>query len=305
MKLAADDAAGRGVQVVPHSWSSALNTAAALHVLATCPTAPTFELKPHPSPLQHELVAEPFDPVDGTVHVPDRPGLGCDVDEAVVERYTLRALTASASADAVHVGQRPRARRPGPGRSRPARRRRRRPPRAAAAGRARGAARGGRRARTPRATRAPSAASSRSAKCSVRPVSATASTTTTGRPAIVDGRRARHRAPRRGCASNGRDRDGVEVVAHRQAARERRGERAARREQRQQDEVAVGVVARQGRRTRPARGCAMAAASSSAGAWPTTPGAETRHAATSSAMPWRRARRSMSRRTKSFTRTPG
>jgi L-alanine-DL-glutamate epimerase-like enolase superfamily enzyme len=90
MKIAADDAAGRGVQVVPHSWSSALNTAAALHVLATCPTAPTFELKPHPSPLQHELVAEPFDPVDGEVLVPDRPGLGCEVDEAVVERYTLR-----------------------------------------------------------------------------------------------------------------------------------------------------------------------------------------------------------------------
>ena len=59
-------------------------------MLATCPTAPTFELKPHPSPLQHELVAEPFDPVDGEVLVPDRPGLGCEVDEAVVERYTLR-----------------------------------------------------------------------------------------------------------------------------------------------------------------------------------------------------------------------
>ena len=59
---------GRGVAVVPHSWSSALNTAAALHVLATCATTTTFELKPHPSPMQHELVAEPFDMVDGLVH---------------------------------------------------------------------------------------------------------------------------------------------------------------------------------------------------------------------------------------------
>jgi L-alanine-DL-glutamate epimerase-like enolase superfamily enzyme len=89
MKIAADDAAGRGVGVVPHSWSSALNTAAALHVLATCPTAPAFELKPHRSPLQHDLVAEPFDPVDGELLVPDRPGLGCEVDEAVVERYVI------------------------------------------------------------------------------------------------------------------------------------------------------------------------------------------------------------------------
>jgi L-alanine-DL-glutamate epimerase-like enolase superfamily enzyme len=89
MKIAADDAAGRGVQVVPHSWSSALNTAAALHVLATCPTAPDFELKPHRSPLQHDLVAEPFDPVEGMLPIPDRPGLGCEVDEAVVDRYTI------------------------------------------------------------------------------------------------------------------------------------------------------------------------------------------------------------------------
>ena len=41
MWLIAQDAAARGVAVVPHSWSSALNTAAALHVLATCPTTPT------------------------------------------------------------------------------------------------------------------------------------------------------------------------------------------------------------------------------------------------------------------------
>jgi L-alanine-DL-glutamate epimerase-like enolase superfamily enzyme len=89
MWLIAQDAASRGVGVVPHSWSSALNTAAALHVLATCPTTPVFELKPHRSPLQHELVAEPFDMVDGHVQVPDRPGLSCDVDEAVVRKYLI------------------------------------------------------------------------------------------------------------------------------------------------------------------------------------------------------------------------
>ena len=89
MWLIAQDAASRGVAVVPHSWSSALNTAAALHVLATCATTRVFELKPHPSPMQHELVAEPFDMVDGRLQVPDRPGLSCEVDEAVVQRYLI------------------------------------------------------------------------------------------------------------------------------------------------------------------------------------------------------------------------
>ena len=76
-----------GVGFVPHSWSSALNTAAALHVFASRPNGVVFEIKLHPSPMQHELVAQPFDQVDGWLEVPDRPGLGCDVDEDVVARY--------------------------------------------------------------------------------------------------------------------------------------------------------------------------------------------------------------------------
>ena len=47
------------------------------------------ELKPEENPMQHELVAEPFDQRDGWVDVPRRPGLGVEVDEAVLRRYRL------------------------------------------------------------------------------------------------------------------------------------------------------------------------------------------------------------------------
>jgi len=89
MKLAADDAHSQGVGFVPHSWSSAINTAASLHVFASSPNGVVFELKVLPSPMQHELVREPFEQADGFLVVPDRPGLGVEVDEGVVRRYAF------------------------------------------------------------------------------------------------------------------------------------------------------------------------------------------------------------------------
>lgn len=70
-----------------HSWSSAINTAAALHLTAIAPNYIIFEMKPLPSPLQYELVAEPFVQKGGWLEVPDKPGLGVDVNEAVVQKY--------------------------------------------------------------------------------------------------------------------------------------------------------------------------------------------------------------------------
>jgi L-alanine-DL-glutamate epimerase-like enolase superfamily enzyme len=89
MLRAAHAVARHGVGVIPHSWSSAINTAAALHVLAVAPTTYVFELKPDPNPMQHELVAAPFEMRDGVVAVPSAPGLGVDVDEAAVRRYAF------------------------------------------------------------------------------------------------------------------------------------------------------------------------------------------------------------------------
>lgn len=80
-------AAAAGLSWNAHSWSSALNTAASLHLAVAAPNTLLFELKPIPSPMQHELVTDPIDPIDGWVAPPDRPGLGVTVDEGVVARY--------------------------------------------------------------------------------------------------------------------------------------------------------------------------------------------------------------------------
>ena len=75
-----------------HTWSSAINTAAALHLTATAPNYIVFELKPLPSPLQYELVAEPIQQQAGWVSVPNGPGLGIDVNEDVVRKYTFSSV---------------------------------------------------------------------------------------------------------------------------------------------------------------------------------------------------------------------
>ncbi len=78
-------AAGRAWNA--HSWSSAINTAASLHLAAASANVLLMELKPLPSPMQHELVRVPIGQVDGWVAPPDGPGLGVEVDEAVVRAY--------------------------------------------------------------------------------------------------------------------------------------------------------------------------------------------------------------------------
>jgi L-alanine-DL-glutamate epimerase-like enolase superfamily enzyme len=89
MKAIVDDAAGELVRFVPHSWSSALNTAAALNVYAASPNGHVFEIKPNRSPMQHELVSDPIEQHDGWIEVRDEPGLGVDVDEEAVRRYAF------------------------------------------------------------------------------------------------------------------------------------------------------------------------------------------------------------------------
>jgi L-alanine-DL-glutamate epimerase-like enolase superfamily enzyme len=70
-----------------HTWSSALNTAACLHLTASAPHYLVMELKPIPSPMQHELVKQPIEQLDGWIDIPEGPGLGVEVDEAVVRKY--------------------------------------------------------------------------------------------------------------------------------------------------------------------------------------------------------------------------
>jgi len=78
------------VRWVPHNWSTAINTAASLQLVASAPDAFLLEFKQEPNPLIHELSKSKFEVNKGKLTVPDTPGLGIEIDENVVEKYRVQ-----------------------------------------------------------------------------------------------------------------------------------------------------------------------------------------------------------------------
>jgi L-alanine-DL-glutamate epimerase-like enolase superfamily enzyme len=78
-----------GLKYSAHSWSGALNTAASLHLLSISTQGDTLDFKPHESPMQHELAAEPWEPKDGLLVLRDEPGLGISIRDAAVDKYAF------------------------------------------------------------------------------------------------------------------------------------------------------------------------------------------------------------------------
>lgn len=81
-------AAGR--RVVPHCFSTPVNLAASLHWMAAT-QGDLLEYCLRPSPLVRQLVRDPPRLVDGHVEVPRGPGLGIELDEAVIEKFRVRS----------------------------------------------------------------------------------------------------------------------------------------------------------------------------------------------------------------------
>jgi len=84
-KLAHD----RRLPVVNHSFKSGINLAASLHFLAAAPNAFIFEYCVSESLLRQGLTKQKFTIENGMVKVPQEPGLGVDLDEAVVGKYRV------------------------------------------------------------------------------------------------------------------------------------------------------------------------------------------------------------------------
>jgi len=81
-------------QANAHAWSSAIATAASLAISFSSPACKVFELKPLRNPMQHELVTEPFEHVNGYLYPPTKPGLGIDVIEDVVNSFRSERVLA-------------------------------------------------------------------------------------------------------------------------------------------------------------------------------------------------------------------
>ena len=85
----ADYARRNGRRCVLHAWSTGIIKAATLHVLAAVEEAEYMEYCVQTTDLNQRLVAEKFPLVDGYVKIPTAPGLGIELDEAVLKEYAV------------------------------------------------------------------------------------------------------------------------------------------------------------------------------------------------------------------------
>jgi D-galactarolactone cycloisomerase len=85
------------VTVYPHVWGSAVGLHASVQWAASLPPNPAalipgelwFELDRTPNPFREQLAVEPLKRAGAIIGVPERPGLGLEVDRAVLERYAV------------------------------------------------------------------------------------------------------------------------------------------------------------------------------------------------------------------------
>jgi len=77
------------VRLVPHAFKTGILLAACLHLIATLPRTELLEFSLAESPLRRDLLVEPFRVLDGYVAVPEKPGLGIEVNPEVITKYRV------------------------------------------------------------------------------------------------------------------------------------------------------------------------------------------------------------------------
>ena len=88
----AEEAYRRGLLCIPHAWRHMIGVAAEVHLAAVAPNMPYIE---YPvafpdSPLISKLLTPRLEvSSDGTIEVPQRPGLGFELDEDTVAQYRV------------------------------------------------------------------------------------------------------------------------------------------------------------------------------------------------------------------------
>jgi L-alanine-DL-glutamate epimerase-like enolase superfamily enzyme len=83
-------AAERGRLIVPHCWKSGIGIAASAHLCAATDCCPYIEYLPaqlSESPLRRDLLAEDLTFTDGRIALPQKPGLGIELNRAALHRF--------------------------------------------------------------------------------------------------------------------------------------------------------------------------------------------------------------------------
>ena len=83
------DSAERHRLCVNHSYKTGINIAASLHFLAALPNTQYLEYCVEQGALRQTLTKQRFPVVDGFVAVPEAPGLGIELDEAILASYRV------------------------------------------------------------------------------------------------------------------------------------------------------------------------------------------------------------------------
>jgi L-alanine-DL-glutamate epimerase-like enolase superfamily enzyme len=89
-KRVCDLAKVRGVTIVPHLWKTGISIAAAAHLAASAPHCAFIEFLPAKlceSALRQELVSDELKMVDGLIPLPQRPGLGVELNRSALRRF--------------------------------------------------------------------------------------------------------------------------------------------------------------------------------------------------------------------------
>lgn len=98
-KKIADMAEAFGVRYNPHVWGTGIAIAASLQLLAVLPPqtppslrpiAPILEFDRTEHPIRQSILVEPIEHARGIVRVPDRPGLGIEIDRKALARFAAR-----------------------------------------------------------------------------------------------------------------------------------------------------------------------------------------------------------------------
>ena len=87
-------ASERGRFIIPHCWKTGIGIAAAAHLAAVTPHCPYIEFLPAQlcdSLLRKELVADELQIVDGKIALPEKPGLGIEVNREALAKFAADA----------------------------------------------------------------------------------------------------------------------------------------------------------------------------------------------------------------------
>jgi L-alanine-DL-glutamate epimerase-like enolase superfamily enzyme len=82
-------AGASGVDIAPHGVGSAVSIAATLQFMAALPNLRTYEFNQLPNPLRDDLLTHPLRLKDGRLPIPDGPGLGIELNQDMVDRFTV------------------------------------------------------------------------------------------------------------------------------------------------------------------------------------------------------------------------